>query len=250
MNFTNKTAIITGSTGGIGREIAFKFAALGAQILLSGTNQAKLETLQKEIKDLYKEAKVFIKPCNLLNINEVSTLIKEGVEMLGGKLDILIANAGVTKDGLLVRMSEDDWDYVIDTNLKSTFVLCRDSIKIMMKQRYGKIVLVSSVVGLSGNPGQANYCASKAGMIGFAKAIAAEVASRNITVNCVAPGFIASPMTEALTQDQTQAIFSKIPAGRLGTGKEVADAVTFLSSDLSTYITGETININGGMYMQ
>lgn len=250
MNLENKTAIITGSTGGIGKEVAFNFASLGVKMLLSGTSFDKLTSLQNEIKQAYPKAEVFVKPCNLSNTIDVSNLIKEGTEMLGGRLDILVANAGITKDGLLVRMSEEDWDAVLDINLKSTFVLTRDAVKIMMKQKYGKIVLISSVVGLSGNAGQANYCASKAGMVGFAKSVACEVASRNITVNCVAPGFIASPMTEALTDEQKKAILSKIPANKLGTGRDVANAVAFLASDFSSYITGETISINGGMYMQ
>lgn len=250
MILQNKTAIITGSTGGIGKEIAFTFAKQGAKVLLSGTSEAKLLALKQEIEAEIAGVQIYTKSCNLLNSEDISNLIKEGTQLLGSRLDILVANAGVTKDGLIIRMNEEDWDTVIDTNLKSTFLLCRDATKIMMKQKYGKIVLISSVVGVSGNAGQVNYCASKAGMIGFAKSLATEIASRNITVNCVAPGFIESPMTQILTEEQTKSIFQKIPMGRLGSGKEVADSVLFLSSDLSSYITGETINVNGGMYMQ
>lgn len=247
-----KTAIITGATGGIGAAIAESLVKAGAKVVLSGTSTEKLEGFKAKLLGLCPGAsgKIFIKACNLGSTTEVADLMKEGVEMLGGKLDVLVANAGITKDGLILRMKEEDWDEVLDINLKSAFLLSKDAVKIMMKQKYGKIVLISSVVGLSGNPGQVNYCASKAGMVGFAKSLAQEVASRNITVNVVAPGFIKSPMTDELTEAQTQTILSKIPQNRYGLPAEVANAVLFLSSDLSSYITGQTISVNGGMYMQ
>jgi 3-oxoacyl-[acyl-carrier protein] reductase len=244
-----KTAIITGATGGIGASITERFLEAGAKVVISGTNQGKLEAFKDTLLTKFKDAEIFIKSCNLGEKSQIEALVKEGVEMLGGRLDILVANAGITKDGLILRMTEEDWDSVLDVNLKSAFLLSKDAVKIMMKQRYGKIVLISSVVGLSGNAGQVNYCASKAGMIGFAKSLASEVASRNITVNCVAPGFIASPMTDVLTEEQKKAILSKIPSGRLGSGGEVADASLFLASDMSSYITGQTLSVNGGMYM-
>ena len=244
-----KTAIITGATGGIGASITEKFLEAGAKVLISGTNLSKLEAFKESLLSKFKDAEIFVKSCNLGEKSQIESLMKEGVEMLGGRLDILIANAGITKDGLILRMSEDDWDSVLDVNLKSSFLLSKDAVKVMMKQRYGKIVLISSVVGLSGNPGQVNYCASKAGMIGVAKSLSQEVASRNITVNCVAPGFIASPMTDVLTEEQKKAILSKIPSGRLGSGAEIADTTLFLASDMSSYITGQTISVNGGMYM-
>jgi 3-oxoacyl-[acyl-carrier protein] reductase len=244
-----KTAIITGATGGIGANITEKFLEAGAKILISGTNLTKLETFKESLLTKFRDAEILIKPCNLGEKLEIENLMKEGVEMLGGRLDILVANAGITKDGLIIRMTEEDWDNVLDVNLKSCFLLSKDAVKIMMKQRYGKIVLISSVVGLSGNPGQVNYCASKAGIIGFAKSLSQEVASRNITVNCVAPGFISSPMTDVLTEEQKKLILSKIPTARLGSGGEIANATLFLASDMSSYITGQTISVNGGMYM-
>jgi 3-oxoacyl-[acyl-carrier protein] reductase len=248
MNFTEKTAIITGASGGIGAAISENLVKLGAKVVLSGSNSEKLEKFANELRTKYANSEIFTISCDLASPSEISSLIKLGTEKLGGKLDVLIANAGITKDGLIVRMSEDDWDSVIDVNLKSTFLLSRDATKIMMKQRSGRIILISSVVGLSGNAGQTNYCASKAGMIGFAKALAQEVGSRNVTVNCIAPGFIKSPMTEVLTEEQTKTILSKIPQNRYGLPEEVANAVSFIASDLASYITGQTISVNGGMY--
>jgi 3-oxoacyl-[acyl-carrier protein] reductase len=248
MNFTEKTAIITGASGGIGAAISENLVKLGAKVVLSGSNSEKLEKFANELRAKYRNSEIFTISCDLASPSEISSLIKLGTEKLGGKLDVLIANAGITKDGLIVRMSEEDWDSVIDVNLKSTFLLSRDATKIMMKQRSGRIILISSVVGLSGNAGQTNYCASKAGMIGFAKALAQEVGSRNVTVNCIAPGFIKSPMTEVLTEEQTKTILSKIPQNRYGLPEEVANAVSFIASDLASYITGQTISVNGGMY--
>lgn len=247
-NLKDKTAVITGATGGIGRAIAENLVRNGVKVMLSGTNIEKLNSLKVELEQQIKDAVIFTKPCNLTSQEEIVNLIKEANEKLT-RVDILVANAGITKDGLIIRMSESDWDSVVDTNLKSTFFLSKEVVKLMMKQKYGKIVLISSVVGLAGNPGQVNYCASKAGMIGFAKSLAIEVASRNITVNCVAPGFIKSPMTDALNEAQTSAILSKIPVGKYGLVEDVANAVNFLSSDFSSYITGQTISVNGGMYM-
>lgn len=249
INLQGKTAIITGSTGGIGMAIAQKLILAGAKVLLSGTSNAKLESFKNSLLTQFPNAEIFTKACNLGDKTEIEQLMKEGTAMLGGKLDILIANAGITKDGLIIRMQEEDWNSVLDVNLKSSFLLCKDAVKTMMKQRYGKIILISSVVGLSGNPGQVNYCASKAGMIGFAKSLAQEVASRNITVNCIAPGFIESQMTDVLTEEQKKAILSKVPQGRLGTPEEVANATAFLASDLSSYITGHVLSVNGGLYM-
>jgi 3-oxoacyl-[acyl-carrier protein] reductase len=249
INLKNKTAILTGSTGGIGMAIAEAFVVAGAKVVLSGTSDEKLNAFREVLLKSNPEAEIFTKSCNLASKQEIEALMKEGTEMLRGRLDILVANAGITKDGLVMRMPEADWDDVIDVNLKSCFLLSKDAVKTMMKQRYGRIVLISSVVGLSGNPGQVNYCASKAGMIGFAKSLAQEVATRNITVNCIAPGFIESPMTKALNESQTSDILSKIPQARLGTAKEVANATLFLASDLSSYITGQTIGVNGGLHM-
>ena len=248
MNFTEKTAIITGASGGIGAAISENLVKLGAKVVLSGSNSEKLEKFANELRVKYANSEISTISCDLASPSEISSLIKLGTEKLGGKLDVLIANAGITKDGLIVRMSENDWDSVLDVNLKSTFLLSRDATKIMMKQRSGRIILISSVVGLSGNAGQTNYCASKAGMIGFAKALAQEVGSRNVTVNCIAPGFIKSPMTEVLTEEQTKTILSKIPQNRYGLPEEVANAVSFIASDLASYITGQTISVNGGMY--
>ena len=248
MNLQGKTAIITGASGGIGASISENFIKNGAKVVLSGSNKEKLESFANKLKTEYSNAEIFTISCNLGSPSEIANLIKSGTEALGGKLDILIANAGITKDGLILRMSEEDWDTVLDVNLKSTFLLSRDATKIMMKQRYGKIILISSVVGLTGNPGQVNYSASKAGMIGFAKSLAQEVASRNINVNCIAPGFIKSPMTDDLTEEQTKMILSKIPKNKYGMPEDIANTALFLASDLSNYITGQTISVNGGMF--
>lgn len=247
-NLKGKCALVTGATGGIGRAISENLIQNGAKVMLSGTDLEKLSKMKDEMLSKYEQAEVFIKPCNLKNSGDIINLVKESVSVFQ-RCDILVANAGITRDGLILRMSEEDWDDVLDTNLKSAFLIAKEAVKIMMKQKYGKIILISSVVGISGNPGQVNYCASKAGIVGFAKSLAQEVASRNININCVAPGFIYSKMTEALTEEQKRSIMSKIPMGRYGLPVEVANAVTFLSSDLSSYITGQTISVNGGMYM-
>lgn len=238
-NLNGKTALITGASGSIGRAITKKLHGLGAHVFISGSNQEKLVELAKELENNYT-----IKPCNLSDIKAAEQLIAD-IE----KLDILVCNAGINRDNLAIRMTDEDFSAVIDINLKTNFVLNREAIKKMMKNRYGRIINISSVVGVSGNPGQANYCASKAGLIGMTKSLAYEVASRGITVNAVAPGFITSNMTDALTDNQKEMIVQKIPAKVLGTPDDVANVVVFLASAESSYITGQTIHVNGGMLM-
>ena len=238
-----KKALVTGATGGLGSEIARALHAQGASVALSGTRAEVLETLAKDLGD-----RTAIVPCNLSDAQSVDNLPKAASEALGG-LDILISNAGVTRDQLLMRMKDEDWETVIKVNLEAHFRLCRASMRGMMKSRWGRIIGITSVVGVTGNPGQANYAASKAGMIGFSKALAQEVASRGVTVNCVAPGFIASPMTDALNDDQKGAILAKIPAGDLGKGSDIAAACVYLASHEAGYVTGQTLHVNGGMAM-
>ena len=238
-NLNGKTALITGASGSIGRAITKKLHGLGAHVFISGSNEEKLVELGKELENNYT-----IKPCNLSDIKAAEQLIDD-IE----KLDILVCNAGINRDNLAIRMTDEDFSAVIDINLKTNFVLNREAIKKMMKNRYGRIINISSVVGVSGNPGQANYCASKAGLIGMTKSLAYEVASRGITVNAVAPGFITSNMTDALTDNQKEMIVQKIPAKVLGTPDDVANVVVFLASAESSYITGQTIHVNGGMLM-
>jgi len=238
-NLNGKTALITGASGSIGRAITKKLHGLGAHVFISGSNQEKLVELAKELENNYT-----IKPCDLSDIKAAEQLIAD-IE----KLDILVCNAGINRDNLAIRMTDEDFSAVIDINLKTNFVLNREAIKKMMKNRYGRIINISSVVGVSGNPGQANYCASKAGLIGMTKSLAHEVASRGITVNAVAPGFITSNMTDALTDNQKEMIVQKIPAKVLGTPDDVANVVVFLASAESSYITGQTIHVNGGMLM-
>ena len=238
-----KKALVTGATGGLGSEIARALHAQGASVALSGT---RAEVLQKLADELGERTAVV--PCNLSDAEAVDNLPKAASEALGG-LDILISNAGVTRDQLLMRMKDEDWETVIKVNLEAHFRLCRASMRGMMKNRWGRIIGITSVVGVTGNPGQANYAASKAGMIGFSKALAQEIASRGVTVNCVAPGFIASPMTDALNEEQKSAILTKIPAGDLGTGKDIAAACVYLASEEAGYVTGQTLHVNGGMAM-
>jgi 3-oxoacyl-[acyl-carrier protein] reductase len=242
-NLYGKSALITGATGGIGSEIAIALHKQGAKICLSGTREEKLQKLSQDIS---AEAKYIV--TNLSDISQVENLFDKAEELMG-QIDILICNAGVTKDSLILRMKNEDFDNVIDINLKSTFILNRNAIKKMIRRKDGRIINISSVVALTGNPGQANYVASKAGMIGMTKSLAQEVASRGVTINCVAPGFIESPMTDTLTEQQKIAILSKIPAGRMGKASEIANAVAFLSSPEAGYITGSTIHVNGGMFM-
>jgi len=242
-DLTGKSALITGASGGIGGSIARALHAAGAQVGLSGT---RLEPLQALAAELGEGA--FVLPCNLADFDAVAALPKQAVEAMGA-LDILVNNAGITRDNLFMRMSDEDWQSVIDVNLTSTFKLCKAAIRGMMKSRWGRIVNISSVVGATGNPGQANYAASKAGMIGMSKSLAYEVASRGITVNAVAPGFIATPMTDKLNEDQKAAILGQIPAGRMGEAGEIAAAVLYLASPEAAYVTGTTLHVNGGMAM-
>ncbi|WP_300578742.1 3-oxoacyl-[acyl-carrier-protein] reductase [Phenylobacterium sp.] len=243
-DLSGKTALVTGATGGIGAALARALHAQGAHVTLSGTREAVLEELAGELKD-----RVSVASANLSDAESVDGLVAKAEAAAGAPLDILVANAGITRDGLLMRMKDEDWDSVIRVNLESYFRLSRAAVKGMMKRRHGRIIGITSVVGVMGNPGQTNYAASKAGMIGFSKALAQEVASRGITVNCIAPGFIESPMTEALNEAQKGQILSTIPAGRLGTGDEVAASCVYLASAEAAYVTGQTLHVNGGMAM-
>jgi 3-oxoacyl-[acyl-carrier protein] reductase len=243
-DLSGKTALVTGASGGIGGSIARKLHQSGAKVVLSGTREAALRELADEIgQDAY------VVCCSLTDKAAVDNLVASAEAAVGAPLEIVIANAGVTRDGLLVRMRDDDWESVIRINLESYFRIARAALRGMMRRRWGRLIGITSVVGVTGNPGQANYAASKAGMIGFSKALAQEVASRNVTVNCVAPGFIASPMTEALSEAQREAILARIPAGRLGDGGDVAAACVYLASDEGAYVTGQTLHVNGGMAM-
>ena len=242
-NLEGKTALITGATGGIGESIARKLKLQGAKVILSGTRE---DALSKLAADLGKDA--FILPTRLNVLEEVESLI-EKAEALAGGVDILVNNAGITKDGLLLRMKNEDIDDVLNINLKAAIILSRSAIKHMMKRRAGRIINISSIVGVTGNAGQTNYVASKAGLIGFTKALAQEIASRNITVNAIAPGFIETPMTDKLTPEIKAKLLEKIPLSRLGNGDDIAHGVVYLASDEASYITGETLHINGGMAM-
>ena len=242
-DLTGKNALVTGATGGLGNAIARKLHAQGATVALSGTRENVLQELASELGE-----RTHVLPCNLSDAEAVDALPKQAVEAMGS-LDVLVANAGITKDQLLMRMKDEDWDTVMKINLESYFRLSRAALRGMMKSRWGRIIGITSVVGVTGNPGQTNYCASKAGMIGFSKSLAQEVAARGVTVNCVAPGFIASPMTDALTDDQKAAINGRIPMGRMGEGEEIGAAVTYLASDEAAYVTGQTLHVNGGMAM-
>jgi len=240
---TGRKALVTGASGGIGEAIARVLHAQGAIVGLHGTRVEKLETLAAELGD---RVKLF--PANLSNRDEVKALGQKAEADLEG-VDILVNNAGITKDGLFVRMADADWDSVMEVNLTAVFRLTRELTHPMMRRRHGRIINITSVVGVTGNPGQTNYCASKAGMIGFSKSLAQEIATRNITVNCVAPGFIATDMTEGLPEAQKAALLAQIPLGRLGAAEEVAEAVAFLASAGAGYITGTELHVNGGMYM-
>ena len=242
-NLTGKTALITGASGGIGAAIAKSLHAAGATIAISGTRQAVLEELKAQIGE-----NVHVLPCNLSNAEDVEKLIPSAEAAMGG-LDILVNNAGITKDGLAMRMKDEDWQSVIDVNLTSNFRLCRAAMRGMMKKRWGRIINITSIVGVTGNPGQVNYVASKAGIIGMTKSIAQELAARNVTVNCVAPGFIATPMTDVLNDKQKEAILGRIPAGRMGGPNDIAAAVIYLASEEASYVTGQTLHVNGGMAM-
>ena len=243
-DLNGKSALVTGASGGIGGAIAKALAAQGARVALSGTRVEALEALKREIGGDHP-----ITPCNLSDGAAVDALVGQAEQALGGRLDILIANAGITRDGLLLRMKDADFEAVLKVNLESYFRLSRAALRTMMKNRWGRIIAITSVVGVTGNPGQANYAASKAGMIGFTKALAAEVASRNVTANTIAPGFIASPMTDVLNEAQKTALLGRIPAGRLGEGADVAAAAVYLASEEACYVTGQTLHVNGGMAM-
>ena len=241
-DLTGMTALVTGASGGLGSATARTLAARGARVALSGTRIEPLDALAAELPGSV------VLPCNLADAAAVDALVPAAVAALGS-LDILVNNAGITRDNLAMRMKDAEWDTVLRVNLEAAFRLCRAALKPMMRARFGRIISVTSVVGVTGNPGQANYAASKAGLIGMSKALAQEVASRNITVNCVAPGFIASPMTAALSADQTAALTARIPAGRLGEGADVAAAIIYLASREAGYVTGATLHVNGGMAM-
>ena len=243
-NLSGKTALVTGATGGIGGAIARALHAQGASVVLSGTREAVLQELATGLGE-----RAFVAAANLSDAASVDGLVGRAEEAAGAGLDILVANAGITKDGLLMRMKDEDFESVLKVNLEGYFRLTRAAMKGMMKRRTGRIIGITSVVGVTGNPGQTNYAASKAGMIGFSKSLAQEVGSRGITVNCIAPGFIASPMTDVLNDQQREGILGRIPAGRLGTGDEIAAAAVFLSSDEAAYVTGQTLHVNGGMAM-
>jgi len=243
-DLTGKTALVTGATGGIGGEIAKALHAAGAHVVLSGTREAVLQDLAQTLG-----ARTSAVPANLSEPESVDSLIGRAEEAAANPIDILVANAGITRDGLLMRMKDEDWEAVLKVNLESYFRLSRAALRGMMKRRWGRIIGITSVVGVMGNPGQANYAASKAGMIGFSKALAQEVATRGITVNCVAPGFIESPMTDALNEQQKAQILGTIPAARLGSGNDVAAACVYLASEEAGYMTGQTLHVNGGMAM-
>jgi 3-oxoacyl-[acyl-carrier protein] reductase len=241
-DLTGKTALITGATGGIGGEIARALHRQGAKLAVSGTRREVLETLAAELGGAP------VLPCDLTNKDAVEALVPDAEKALG-QVDILVANAGITKDNLFVALKDEDWEQVLAVNLTATFRLARAAVKAMMRRRFGRIVGITSVVGVTGNPGQANYTATKAGMIGMFKSIGKEYAKRGVTANCVAPGFIATPMTEKLNDKQREAILAMVPAGRLGTGTDVAAAVVYLASDEAAYVTGQTLHVNGGMAM-
>lgn len=242
-NLSGKTALVTGATGGIGNAIAKALHAQGAVVGISGRNETKLKDLAAELGD-----RVHILPADLGDLAQIDTLVKAATEAMG-KIDILINNAGLTRDNLSLRMKAEEWDEVIRVNLTATFLLAQACQRGMMKARWGRVINISSVVGTTGNPGQCNYVASKAGLVGWTKAMAAEIASRNVTINCVAPGFIATPMTDVLTDDQKASINASIPMARMGTPDDIASACVYLASDEASYVTGQTIHVNGGMAM-
>ena len=242
-DLTGKTALVTGASGGIGGAIARGLHAQGATVALSGTRLEPLEALAADLGE-----RAHVTPCNLSDADAVEALPKQAVDAMGG-LDILVNNAGVTRDNLFMRMSDEEWDTVIAVNLTSTMRLCRGVLRGMMKARWGRIINISSIVGTTGNPGQGNYAASKAGMVGMSKSLAAEVATRGITVNCIAPGFIETAMTDALSDAQKDKLLPAIPAGRMGTSEEIAAATVFLASAEAGYVTGQTLHVNGGMAM-
>lgn len=243
INFEGQVALVTGATGGIGNRVVHLLHELGATVAISGTRASVLEELAQELGE-----RVHVFPCNLADNESIEALVP-AVETKLGRIDVLVNNAGITRDGLIMRMKDEDWDAVLQVNLTSAFRLCRAVSRGMMKRRYGRIVNITSVVGFTGNAGQANYTATKAGLVGMSKSLGLELATRGITVNCVAPGFIESPMTEELSEAVKSKILGGIPTGRMGTADEIAQAVAFLASQGSAYITGQTIHVNGGMAM-
>ena len=242
MNFKNKKILITGATGGIGNSLVEKFYNSGALIIATGTNEEKLNTLKKKYPNL------IIEKFQLENHKYIEKFIDKVDDEVNG-LDILINNAGITLDNLSIRLSEENWKKVIDINLTSTFLMCKFIVKKMLKRKYGKIINITSIVGHTGNLGQSNYAASKAGIIAFSKSLAIEYAKKNININCVSPGFIKTEMTDKINEEFKNILISKIPSGKLGAGEDVSNCVAFLASDMSSYINGETIHVNGGMYM-
>jgi 3-oxoacyl-[acyl-carrier protein] reductase len=242
-DLTGKRALVTGASGGLGGAIARALHGQGASVGLSGTRREALEALASELGE-----RAFVLPCDLSDKASVEALVPNAETALGG-LDILVNNAGVTRDNLFMRMKDEEWDQVIAVNLTAAFRLSRACLKGMMRRRFGRIIGITSVVGVIGNPGQGNYAAAKAGMIGMSKALAGEVASRNITVNCIAPGFITSPMTDALSEKQRETLLGVVPMGRLGAATDIGAAAVYLASDAAGYITGQTLHVNGGMAM-
>jgi len=243
-DLSGKTALVTGASGGIGGAIAKALHGQGAKVVLSGTRAEALEALKAELG-----ANAFIVPANLSDIASVEALPKAAEEAAGSGIDILVNNAGITKDNLFMRMKDEEWDQVIAVNLTAAFRLSRGVLRGMMKRRWGRIIQITSIVGATGNPGQGNYAAAKAGLVGMTKSLAAEVASRNITANAIAPGFIQTAMTEVLSDQQKELVSQRIPAGRMGMPQEIAAAVAYLASEEAAYVTGETIHINGGLAM-
>ena len=242
-DLSEKTALVTGATGGIGGEIAKHLHKAGAVVAISGRNEDKLKALASELGD-----RVHVLPADLSTSEGVDKLVKEATDAMG-KVDILVNNAGLTRDNLSMRMKDEEWQQVLDVNLTAPFKLAKAVQRGMMKARFGRIINITSIVGVTGNPGQTNYCASKAGMIGWSKSMAQEVASRGITINCVAPGFIATAMTDALNDDQKDRINGTIPMGRMGGPEDIASATLYLASDEAAYVTGQTLHVNGGMAM-
>ena len=242
MNLKNKKVLITGATGGIGYSLIEKFHQLGSSIVATGTNEEKLEKLKNNFTNIH------IEKFKLDEHNKIGEFIEKVEKKLDG-IDILVNNAGITLDNLSIRLTEENWKKVIDINLTSTFLMCKYTIKKMLKKKYGKIINITSIVGHTGNLGQANYAASKAGIVAFSKSLSIEYAKKNININCVSPGFIKTEMTDKINEDFKNALISKIPAGNLGSGKDVSNCVAFLASEMADYINGETIHVNGGMYM-
>lgn len=250
MLLKGKNTLVTGGSAGIGEAIAIRFAHEGANVAVLGTNSERLQQVLEKLEHakVHADQKFLALVANVSSKQSTDACLEQITQSFGS-VDVLVNNAGITKDGLLMKMKEEDWDAVLDTNLKSVYNLCSTIIRPMMKARSGKIINISSVVGLTGNPGQTNYAASKAGMIGFTKALALEVASRGIQVNCIAPGYIKTRMTDALTTDQQQLVLNKVPLGRMGNPEDIANAACFLASSMSDYVTGQTLVVDGGMVM-